>query len=199
MSTILRFGPLDHGRRIQEEELAGARYQEGYRYEIIEGRLYVSPAPNPSHDDIVEWIFELLLDYSRQQPDVANRVTRGARVVVPDHPDLTVPEPDVAVYHNWPLGQSRRHLRWEDHTPILVVEVVSEDSAEKDLVRNVRLYRLVPGIREYWIIDPRADPDRPSLLVYRRRGTRWQSPLSVLAGSEYTTRLVPGFRLRLDS
>ena len=46
MSTIVRFGPLDHGRRVSGEELAGARWQEGYTYEVIDGRLYVSPVPN---------------------------------------------------------------------------------------------------------------------------------------------------------
>jgi Uma2 family endonuclease len=60
------------------------------------------------------------------------------------------------------------------------------------------LYRQVPSIREYWIIDGRDDPDRPAMLVYRRRGQRWQNPIRFEYGTEYTTRLLPGFRLLLN-
>ncbi len=60
------------------------------------------------------------------------------------------------------------------------------------------LYLRVPSIREYWILDPRTDADHPSLLVYRRRGARWQRPLAVAGGDTYTTRLLPDFSLVLD-
>jgi Uma2 family endonuclease len=198
MSTILRFGPLDHGRLVREEDLAGARYQEGYRYEIIEGRLYVSPAANMPHDLLVARIRDRLFVYAQHHLEVINHLAVDARVFVPNRPDLTAPEPDIAAYQDLPLDLPTAQFRWEDHTPILVVEVVSEEDSDKDLVRNVGLYRLVPGIREYWIIDPRPDPDQPTLTVYRRRGRRWQAPLHVPFGGVYTTRLLPDFQLIVD-
>jgi len=87
---------------------------------------------------------------------------------------------------------------WRDYSPILVVEVVSPDTADKDLVRNRRLYLRVPGIREYWILDPRENPALPSMIVYRRQGTRWRR-YDYAPGSTYTTRLLPGFELLLNS
>ncbi len=65
-------------------------------------------------------------------------------------------------------------------------------------MRNVELYLEVPSIREYWIIDPRESADRPTLLVYRRRGPRWQRPITVPFGGVYTTRLLPGFSMIVD-
>ena len=65
------------------------------------------------------------------------------------------------------------------------------------LERNRELYLEVPSIREYWIVDPRADADRPSMTVLRRRGQRWQRPIAVPAGGVYSTRLLPGFTLHL--
>ena len=62
----------------------------------------------------------------------------------------------------------------------------------------MELYLQVPTIREYWIIDGRDDPDRPVMLVYRRRGSRWQNVIRVEAGETYETRLLPDFRLLLD-
>ena len=54
------FGPADHGRAVTDAELAGARWVEGYHYEVIDGRLYVSPLPELPHDDLVEWLADLL-------------------------------------------------------------------------------------------------------------------------------------------
>ena len=52
-------------------------------------------------------------------------------------------------------------LRWEDVSPILVGEILSGDP-EKDMVRNVELYLLVPTIKEYWLFDTREDPEQPA-------------------------------------
>ena len=54
------------------------------------------------------------------------------------------------------------------------------------------------GVREYWILDPRVDADRPALTVHRRRGQGWQKPIDIASGGTYTTRLLPDFLLVLD-
>ena len=198
MSTILKLGPKDHDRAYTQEELAGVHYEEGHRYEIIEGRLYVSPAANFPHDRVVNWIARLLDQYTTERPDVTNYATTHARIPVPNHPHLTVPEPDVAAFQDVVLDQPPEEFRWEDLRPLLVVEVGSEDDPDKDFVRNVRLYRLVPSIREYWVLDPRQGAFQVTMTVYRKRGARWQAPLQVLFGGTYTTRLLPGFRLTVD-
>jgi Uma2 family endonuclease len=198
MATVLLFGPADHGRAVSDEEISSAQWQPGFRYEIIDGRLYVSPTPNLPHDDIVDWLRDVLKDYSRSRPDVINAVKGPARVFVPGARRTTVPEPDVAAYRDYPRDRPIAVRRWQDVSPILVVEVLSEDDPDKDLVRNVDLYLRVPSIREYWIVDPRQDADRPPLLVYRRRGRSWQRPITVATGQVYTTRLLPGLALTVD-
>jgi Uma2 family endonuclease len=198
MKTALVLGPADHGRPITREEFDAARGQEGYRYELIGGKVYVSPLPNLPHERILGWVEEALRDYRRAHPEVLNFVTGPARVIVPGEDETTNPEPDLAGYRDFPHHLPLAEVSWDDVSPILVAEVVSEDDPDKDLVRNVGLYLRVPSIREYWVFDPRDDPDRPTLRVYRRRGTRWQRPLDVAPGETYTTRLLPGFALLLD-
>ena len=118
---------------------------------------------------------------------------------VPGHNDLTNPEPDLAAYHNFPRRSRFRELSWRLVSPLLVAEVMSDDDPRKDLIRNVDLYRQVPSIREYWIIDPREDPDRPTMrCVYRRRGRGWQKPIDLAFGDTYTTPMLPDFALRID-
>ena len=41
MTTQLYLTPADHGRALTLEEFLSARAQEGYKYEIIHGRLDV--------------------------------------------------------------------------------------------------------------------------------------------------------------
>lgn len=197
MPMLLSLGPADHGRALTVEEFEAARWQEGYQYELIRGRLYVSPVPDLPHDRIAEWVRDLLRDYGRDT-GVFNYVTTHARVIVPDLPEATQPEPDVAAYQNFPLHLPFEEVQWGDVSPLLVVEVVGDDDPDKDLVRNVELYLAVPSIREYWVFDPRDDVNRPTLLVYRRRGQRWQRVIEVPAGEVYTTRLLPGFELCVD-
>jgi Uma2 family endonuclease len=196
MVTQLYLTPRDHGRRLTLEEFLGADGREGFRYELIDGKLEVSPIPNLPHDFLVGWLIRLLWAYAGHHPEVIRHVQGPARVFVPRR--RIVPEADLAAYRRFPTDLPIAQLDWRDVSPRLVVEVLSEDTADKDLVRNPPLYLLVPSIREYWILDPRTDADRPDLLVYRRRGARWQRPLAVAGGQTYATRLLPGFALVLD-
>jgi Uma2 family endonuclease len=198
MTTILKLGPSDHGRPLSREEFHTASWQSGYRYELIHGRLYVSPVPDLPQNWLELWLFGKLNLYVLERPDIINFVTNKARVFVPDEPEATQPEPDLAAYQDFPRDVPIAHMDWRSVSPMLVVEVVSENDPEKDLERNVELYLQVPSIREYWILDPRSDADNPTLLVYRKRGQRWQRLIEVSSGEMYSTRLLPGFSLRVD-
>jgi Uma2 family endonuclease len=197
MPTVLKLRPLDHGRRVPLEEFEAAWWEEGYRYELIDGKLYVSPLPNVPHDTVLVWLTEQLLKYRLTRPNVLNYVSGHARVFVPGRPGVTNPEPDLTAYRDYPLDLPADQQRWQDLKPILVAEIVSDDDPDKDLERNVELYEQVPSIREYWIFDPRTGAAAPSLRVYRRRGRSWQRPIDVPPGETYTTRLLPDFTLRL--
>jgi Uma2 family endonuclease len=191
-----QFGPADHGRRMTYEEFMAGDYQEGYKYELIDGELYVSPEANPDHMwDEIHLLYRLN-DYARDYPEHINYVVNKARVFVPGREDVTAPEPDIAAYRIYPLRRPRRREGWERVNPRLVVEIVSPDNADKDLVRNVELYWLVPSIKEYWVIDQREEAGCP-LTVYRRQGKKWRI-IHVAAGESYTTPLLPGFELVID-
>ena len=154
--------------------------------------------PDLPHDSIEVWLYDQLVFYRHKHPEITNYVTAGGRVFVPGHQRATCPEPDIAAYESFPYHVPRRERNWRTLSPILVIEVISPDTASKDLQRNVRLYLEVPSIREYWIVDQREDSDYPSLIVYRRRGTKWQKPIHV-GPVTYTTKLLPDFELKLDA
>jgi Uma2 family endonuclease len=198
MTTLLRIGPADHGRPVTVEEFESAQDEEGYSSELIDGRWYVSPDPELPHDRILDWVLTVLKEYAGQHPEVINYISSHARVPVSGRSRPSQAQPDVTAYHDFPLHLPIRSLKWRDVSPVLVVEVVSEDNSEKDLVRNVEIYEYVPSIREYWILDPLEDPDHPPLKVNRKRGRTWQRPIDVPAGSVSTTKLLPGLELLVD-
>ncbi len=175
-----------------------AEYVPGYKYELIDGRLYVTYEPDPSADWIEKWLYIKVWVYSQAHPGVINYVTDKARIFVPGHARRTIPEPDLAAYSDFPMDLPLSQIHWQAVSPFLVGEVMSADSRDKDLVRNVELFLQVPSIKEYWIIDPGEDPDQPTMLVYRRRGQRWQNVIEIGYGETCRTRLLPGFELVVD-
>jgi Uma2 family endonuclease len=180
------------------DEFSSADAAEGYQYELIDGKLYVSPLLDLPQGLVEYWILSSLMRYSWTHADVCNRVLPKARVFIPGRRKVTNPEPDVTAYRNFPLDVPFDEMRWQDVSPILVVEVLSADDPDKDLVRNVDLYLQVPSIREYWILDSlREGAERPHLLVHRRWGKRWRE-LHFAPGETYTTRLLPGLELIVD-
>jgi Uma2 family endonuclease len=196
MTTRLYLTPRDHGRALQRAEFEAASAQKGRRYELIDGKLEVWPFPELGHEFLRGWLAERLRDYSRGWPESIDKVFGPAWVFVPNRPSVITP--DIAAYRDFPLDRRIGELRWQDVSPLLVVEILSEDTAAKDLERNYELYLQVPSIREYWVVGPRASASRPRLTVHRRRGARWQRPIAVAPGGEYTTRLLPGFTLVLS-
>ena len=197
MATIPKFGPADHGKPMSLAEFEAGDYEEGYKYELIDGRLYVSPEANFPEHWLERWLVRRLDQYSLAHPEVINFIANKGRVFVPDRRRPTCPAPDIAAYHDLPLDQPIRLIDWQEASPVLVVEILVEGDANKDLVRNVDLYFEVPAIREYWLIDGRDNPEEPSLKQHRRHGKRWvirEYPF----GSTFTTRLLPGFSLAID-
>lgn len=193
MSTVTKLGPKDHGRPMSFEEFMAGDYQEGYKYEIIHGRLYVSPLPNFGHDWLEQFVFGTLLDYSREHHEVINKVTNKSRVFVPGATNVTAPEPDIAAFRDFPVEKKSR-VNWRDVSPVLVIEVMGGEDPEKDLVRNVDLYLQNPTIQEYWLFDIRDDAERPTLRVHRRENDGWDVT-QWDADAVYTTDLLPGFEL----
>jgi Uma2 family endonuclease len=197
MRVIHKLGPADHGRPIEYDEFLAAEYEPGFHYEIIDGRLYVSPGANPPQDRLDTWLFGKMFLYSQLHPESINYVTSKARVFVPGRSGVTAPEPDLAAYRDYPLELPFEELDWEKLRPIIVGEVISPGDPKKDLVRNVELYLQVLSIKEYWVLDGRENYDRPTMHVFRKRGNKW-TKIEVAFGETYTTKLLPGFALKID-
>lgn len=139
---------------------------DGNRYELIDGDLFVTPAPTWCHQDAVGELFVILREYVRRER-VGHAVMAPADV---QFSARTVVQPDVFVV---PLVDGRRPEGFEEAGRlILAVEVLSPGTARADRVRKRTLYR-EQAVAQYWIVDldartfERSTPEdpRPEILV----------------------------------
>ena len=120
--------------------------EDGNRYEVIDGELFVTPAPPFKHQRAVMLIMPLLADYLTREP-------AGEVFVAPA--DVTFSstrtvQPDVFVI---PFADGRRADRFEDVGKLLLaVEVLSPSTARADRVSKRVMYR-DEQVPEYWLID----------------------------------------------
>ena len=87
------YGPLDHGRPYSDHMANGVRWTEGYSYEVIDGRLYVSPHANMPHEHLRLWLVRKLMARG-SVPDILSALGRhpaDAMVALVGHePTLSV-------------------------------------------------------------------------------------------------------------
>ena len=118
---------------------------DGKRYEIIRGRLYVTPSPRRAHQIISVRLERALENYF--EPRGRMMLHAPIDVILTAH-DIFVP--DIVVFDP-KIDDSERGI---EHPPLLVVEILSPSTRGRDLrLKHVRYSEL--GIDHYWVVDPR--------------------------------------------
>ena len=160
---------LSWGAPLTEDDLAQMP-DDGHRYELLEGVLLVTPAPNLSHQRCVASIFKLLDGGTPPEQEVlfAPFDVRLSRA--------TVLEPDVLVARKTDLTPARLEA-----APLLAIEVVSPSTRLIDL-GSKRLAYESAGVPAYWLVDP----DVPSLTVLHLEDGRYVEHAVVTGDEPYT-------------
>lgn len=121
---------------------------DGNRYELLHGELFVTPAPSFDHEKVIARLHMLLAPFVREHG--LGMVFSGNPVV--HHagseliPDLLVRQP------------GSRGTKWADApVPILVVENLSSTTRRRDREYKNPFYQAEVRIPEYWIVD---EPNR---------------------------------------
>jgi Uma2 family endonuclease len=151
--------------------------------ELWDGELIMSPAPTPSHQDIVLHFVSLLRTF-------VNSKTLGKVFVSPIDVVLSLRravQPDVIFVSKPRLGIIKEVIRG---APDLVVEVVSEGSWKRDRVEKKGLYEQF-GVTEYWIIDPEAQ----TIEVFALGKKGYELHSRAQADETATSRLLPDFSI----
>ena len=117
---------------------------DGNKYELIHGELFVTPAPTDDHETILARLSDILVPYVRA--NALGRVYHPRAVVRRRGSEV---EPVLMVRHEAPgIGK-----QWERAPlPILIVEVLSPFTRRRDQTYKKDFYMDVQ-IPEYWMVD----------------------------------------------
>lgn len=133
---------------ITVQQYLGFRSPEGFRDELINGEIVVSPEPKPLHHDIAENLFELL------KAAVGRQFKVGMRINMTMEELNSAPSPDVWVVDREKWRAARASNTYPENAPILAVEVISPSNRRRRVQEKVDLY-LAAGGAGVWIVYPK--------------------------------------------
>jgi Uma2 family endonuclease len=161
---------------------------DNYRYEVIDGGLYMTPAPSWLHQTglgklfiiVGAWVYDHALGWVAPAP-----------VGVVLDPENGV-QPDM-VY----VSRERAQIitqRGLEGAPDLVVEVLSPSTEARDRGVKMRRYAAA-GVPHYWLLNPQMKSIEPFLL-----GDAGYEPAGIFGpGTVFRPSLFPGLEIPVDS
>lgn len=161
--------------------------KDGKRYEIIDGELYVSPAPVPRHQKIsirlVHYLYEAL------ELSGKGELYAAPTDVIFDR--FNICQPDL-IY----VARENVEIIGADAIegpPDLLVEILSPSTRRTDVLIKSTLYARF-GVRFYWLVDPDID----QIEFFRLEGGEYRQAGSVRAPGIAESPGFPGLMIPLD-
>jgi Uma2 family endonuclease len=178
--------PIQELVTVEELELMP---DDGNRYEVIEGELFVSRAPDYAHQTIITNLILLIGDYLKGKP--IGTVTPGPGVIFSKHSGVI---PDLVFL----LKQTKRRILSGGKligAPELAIEIISPgvENRRRDRVAKRNLYGRY-GVQEYWIVDPKAR----TVEVYNLKQNSLTLTKKFSATDTLTSTVLPGFSCRAE-
>jgi Uma2 family endonuclease len=120
---------------------------DGKRYEILDGELYVTPAPSPLHQRLSKRLQRRLEDYFEAR-SIGEVFNAPIDLILGDH---DIAQPDLLIAAD-PAQVSDRGI---ERAALMVIEILSPSTRALDRGAKMRRYA-DRGVAHYWIVDPDA-------------------------------------------
>jgi len=153
------------------------------RYELVDGEILAMAAPLDAHGTIVGNSWGLIDQRLGEKPPC--RAVVGGGVAIDAHNWFVA---DLVVTCAPPEGQR------EIKEPILIVEVLSESTADRDLGRKLQRYIRLPSVQEIWLVDS----GERWVQVWRRAGETWIVTLPLSGSASFRSEVLGGAEIGLD-
>ena len=123
-------------------------WNDGKRYEIINGIAYMLSAPSRTHQKISINLCVQLGMFLEDKPCDVYSAPFDVRLNADENDDIVI-QPDISVI----CDKSKLTEDGCNGAPDLVIEILSKSSEKTDRHIKFHIY-LKYGVREYWIVDP---------------------------------------------
>lgn len=166
--------------------------EDGKRYEIIDGKLYISRQPHWNHQGVCDKLVLFLGSWSRQTG--LGYVRSAPGLIFAEDDDAA---PDLVWISKKRLGSALDEDGKLHSAPELVIEVLSpgiaNEQRDRETKRKLYSHR---GVSEYWII---SWPKR-QIEIYRRNPEALLLELvaTLYEGDLLQSPLLPGFNCQVD-
>src|SRR2546425_3881999 len=182
-------------RTLSQEEFAAwvaARWRGDLNhYELLDGRVVMTPPAGYPHGAI-EAALGGIEPFVRAR-NLGKRFGSSPGFALPSG-DTVEPDYSFVSTERWramPPPEEGRFLRV---VPDLVVEILSPSTAALDRGEKKDVYER-SGVREYWLIEPRARTP----LVYTRQGDRFDTGRTFAEGRTFSSAVFPGLAFDVAS
>ena len=160
---------------------------EDRRYEIVDGELFLTPAPTPYHQSVAMRLGFALHAF-------VEREGLGQVFIAPC--DVVLSRFDVLQPDIFFISAGRLSIIGEKYisdAPDLVVEVLSPSTADRDQGAKARQYAKF-GVHEMWIVDPQAR----TIEVFRSSSEGFRREATCSATDVLGSPRVPGLEIPLE-
>jgi Uma2 family endonuclease len=163
---------------------------DGNRYELIGGELFVSRAPGIPHQRVLSNLIVALSDYLRANP--IGIVVPGAGAIFSDY-DAVIPDLTFVRNERWDQVVTGEKFTG---APDLVIEILSPgiQNRQRDLSAKRKLYAKY-GVKEYWVIDS----ENRVVLILRLQAQTLEEVATLTSDDEVTSPLLSGFQLKVST
>jgi Uma2 family endonuclease len=163
---------------------------DGRRYEVLRGVLYVTAAPSPIHQIVLRNFVRHLVLFLDAHP-VGEFFLSPTDLILPH--GLTAPvQPDL-FYVRGPEWKGTITGRFMEGVPDLVLEVLSPSTRRYDRQTKSAVYAQA-GVSEYWLVDPLAR----TIEVFGLRNGAYALFGKLGRDELLRSEMIPGFEPSLD-
>ena len=173
-----KYLPRYENLRVTREEYLDLE-EDGFRYDMINGVLQMSPSPEFEHSKRANRFNFQILQFLEKNP--IGEVVFECDVLLPDGGDVV--RPDISVILKENMNKVKMHIHG---APDIVAEVLSPSTKNRDLGVKADRY-LNCGVKEYWIVDPKEK----SISVWRNENRVWKKE----TGNVLQSYVLPGLKI----
>ena len=159
---------------------------DGIRKEIIEGELFMTPAPSTLHQHILFKLAKLLDDHIIEN-ELGTLLISPCDVIF-SH--INVFQPDILF-----VSKKNKSILTNLNVkgaPDLIVEILSPSTAETDRNFKKVIYEKF-GVKEYWIVDP----ENETIEVWTLKGRKFELYIQAKKNQALKSKLMKNLKIKL--